>query len=97
MKNQTAFLSPSSHPRSRLQGRSVSENCNFTDTNGVKFDKKGTKKAKNCRFSQKKVLERSLKSLGILFLKKCGNHVDPIGFSDMPDLVVWSEITLHCG
>ena len=29
MKNQhqTAFLSPSSHPRSRLQGRSVSENC----------------------------------------------------------------------
>ena len=67
----------------------------------MKFDKKSTKKAKNCRFSQKKVLEkyrevleRSLKSPGILFLKKCGNYVDPIGFSDMPDLVVWSEITL---
>ena len=43
--------------------------CNFTDTRGVKFDKKNLKKS--CRFSQKKVLEkyqetleRSLKSPG---------------------------------
>ena len=38
MKNQdqTAFLSPSSHPRSRLQGRSVSENMAYVGVRSKK-------------------------------------------------------------
>ena len=43
MKNQdqTAFLSPSSHPRSRLQGRSVSENCDSSSRLVVDEDDNG--------------------------------------------------------
>ena len=57
---------------------------------GVKFDKQNKKPSMVAVFHKKKVLEkyqevleRSLKSPGILYLKKCGNHVvsRPVGDS----------------
>ena len=57
---------------------------------GVKFDKQNKKPSKVAVFHKKmvlekyqEVLERSLKSPGILYLIKCGNHVvsRPVGNS----------------